>query len=157
MKKMSKTPGTLYKLRRSKNARLIIMVILFAILAVMYFMFEKFRIFIIGLMIVILGAIGVEMFNYDIDLGKLWDTGSIKESRVQTKNGVKLIGECITDDLNCSNFKTQPEAQALYDKCAEEIKTYNADLQGKDVKSLDVYGLDRDKDGIVCEALPKGN
>lgn len=151
-----KDPGTLYKLRRSKNARLIIMVVLLAILAVLYFMFEKFRVFIIGLMIVILAAVGVEMFDYDLDLGKLWDTGSLQESRVQTKNGVKLIGECIADDLNCANFKTQGEAQQLYDKCAEEIKSYNSDLAGKDVKSLDVYGLDRDKDGIVCEALPKG-
>lgn len=152
-----KKPGLLYKARRSKNTRLIVMVVLLAILAVMWFAFEKMRMFILGLIIVLLAAVGVELFDYDLDLGRLWDTGSLQESRVQTKNGVKMIGECIADDLNCDNFKTQGEAQALYDKCAEEIKAYNSDLEGKDVKSLDVYGLDRDKDGIVCEALPAGN
>ncbi len=141
------------KLRRSHNARLIIMVVLLAILAVLYFMFEKFRIFIIGLIIVILAAVGFELFDYDLDLGRLWETGSMQESRVQTKKGVKLIGSCVTNDLNCANFETQEEAQALYDKCAEEIKSYNSDLGDTDVKSLDIYGLDRDKDGMVCEAL----
>ena len=141
------------QMRRSHNFRLILLVALLAILAVLYFMFEKFRIFIIGLIIVVLAAVGFELFDYDLDLGKLWETGSLQESRVQTKNGVKLIGSCVTNDLNCDNFKTQEEAQALYDKCAEEIKSYNSHLEGKDVKSLDIYGLDRDKDGIVCEAL----
>ncbi len=152
-----KKPGLLYKLRRSKNARMIFMVIILAILAVMWFMFEKFRTIILVLIVTIVVALGLEIGEYDIDLGTLWNTGSIEKSRVQTRKGVKLIGECIADDLNCDNFETQPEAQALYDKCAEEIKKYNADLEGKDVKSLDVYGLDRDKDGIVCEALPQGN
>ncbi|PID70076.1 hypothetical protein CSB37_03640 [bacterium DOLZORAL124_38_8] len=149
-----KEPGFLYRMRRSKHARLIIMTILIAILAVMWFAFEKARAFILGMIIVMLAAVGIELFNYDLDLGTLWNTGSIEQSRVQTKNGVKLIGACIADDLNCSHFKTQPEAQSLYNKCAEEIKSYNAHLEGKDVKSFDVYGLDRDKDGLVCEALP---
>ncbi len=151
-----KQPSTWHKLRRSKNARLIFMVIILAILAVMWFAFEKFRAIILGLIIVILAALGLELADYDLDLGKLIETGSIAESRVETtKNGIKLIGACQTDDLNCSNFKTQGEAQALYDKCAKEIVSYNKSLEGKDVKSLDIYGLDRDKDGIVCEALPK--
>ena len=149
-----KEPGFLYKMRRSKHARLIIMTIIIAILAVMWFFFEKARAFILRSIIVMLAAVGIELFNYDLDLGRLWDTGSIQESRVQTKNGVKLIGECVSDDLNCSNFDTKGEAQALYDKCATAIKSDNAHLEGQDVKSLDVYGLDRDKDGLVCEALP---
>jgi hypothetical protein len=42
-------------------------------------------------------------------------------------------------DYNCKDFLTQGEAQKIFDACG-----------GKDV-----HGLDRDKDGIVCEALPK--
>ncbi|UUI39441.1 excalibur calcium-binding domain-containing protein [Oceanobacillus oncorhynchi] len=44
------------------------------------------------------------------------------------------------DDLNCSDFDTQPEAQAHLD----------ADPSDPD-------GLDRDKDGIACENLPQGD
>jgi hypothetical protein len=46
-------------------------------------------------------------------------------------------------DYNCKDFKTQPEAQQVYDRC----KTLG--------QNMDVYHLDGDKDGIVCEALPK--
>lgn len=106
----------------------------------------------IGLIILVLSGIGLEVFDYDLDLGKLWETWSLQESRVENKNGVRLIGQCVSDDLNCANFDTQGEAQELYNECAAQIEADNADVE--DAKSLDVYGLDRDKDGIVCEALP---
>jgi hypothetical protein len=74
---------------------------------------------------------------------------------------VKLVGACVvadaTDDLNCANFSTQGEAQALYEKCVAKIKEYNSDVDDEAIKRLDVYGLDGDKDGVVCEALPAGN
>lgn len=44
------------------------------------------------------------------------------------------------DNLNCSDFDTQPEAQAHLD-----------------ADSSDPDGLDRDKDGIACENLPQGD
>jgi len=71
-----------------------------------------------------------------------------------------LSGDCVTaqrnstSDLNCSNFKTQPEAQAKYDQCAEQIASYNEGKSSAEIKNLDIYGLDGDKDGTVCEALP---
>ena len=43
-------------------------------------------------------------------------------------------------DYNCSDFATQPEAQAVYERCGTDINR-----------------LDGDNDGIVCEALPAGN
>jgi excalibur calcium-binding domain-containing protein len=48
-------------------------------------------------------------------------------------------GSASAADLDCSNFATQGEAQAVY----------NADPS-------DPNGLDRDKDGIACETLPGG-
>jgi hypothetical protein len=60
----------------------------------------------------------------------------------------------VKSDVNCDNFKTQTEAQNVYDTCADEIAQNNSNIG--DVKSLDIYGLDRDKDGIVCESLPAG-
>jgi hypothetical protein len=103
----------------------------------------------------------LEVFDYDLDLETLWKTGDIQESRVQNVKWVKLVWACVvadaTDDLNCANFSTQGEAQALYEKCVDKIKEYNSDVDDEAIKRLDVYWLDGDKDGIVCEALPTGN
>ena len=60
-----------------------------------------------------------------------------------------------TNDLNCSNFTIQAEAQAKYDQCATEISSYNKDIDANKIKSLDIYWLDKNKNGIVCESLPK--
>lgn len=43
------------------------------------------------------------------------------------------------DDVNCSDFDTQAEAQAFFD-------THNP--------ASDPYGLDADNDGVACESLP---
>jgi hypothetical protein len=69
------------------------------------------------------------------------------------------MGSCVkpvgndTNELDCDNFSSQAEAQAKYDQCADAIASYNDGIDAKKVKSLDLYGLDRDNDGIVCEAL----
>jgi hypothetical protein len=117
--------------------------------------------FAIGLGIIILAAIGIQTFNYDLDLSTLWKTGDIQQSRVQqTKDGIKLMGDCVipvkgdTNDLNCSNFQTQEAAQSKYDVCATQIASYNSGKTPTQIKSLDIYGLDGNKNGIVCEALP---
>ena len=46
---------------------------------------------------------------------------------------------CDYDAYNCSDFTTQKEAQKVYRKC---LKSFG-----------DVHDLDRDKDGVACEAL----
>lgn len=102
-----------------------------------------------------MSAFGIEFFDYDVDLGKLWETGSVSESRVEHKNGMKIFGEsCASNNLNCGDFQTQPDAQTKYDTCADKIASDNRTTK-ENVRSIDVYGLDRDKDGVVCEALPK--
>lgn len=47
---------------------------------------------------------------------------------------------CEKDTYNCSDFKTQAEAQAVFEYCG-----------GVD---NDIHNLDRDHDGIACEGLP---
>lgn len=135
-----KTAG---KLRRSKNMRLLVMVILLVILAILYFTYEKFRIWILGLMAVLLVALGMEIGDTDFDMGKLIETGSFSESRVKmTEDGNWLIGECQKKtNFNCDNFKYQDEAQELFESCGGV--------------GNDIHGLDRDKDGIVCESNKK--
>lgn len=48
--------------------------------------------------------------------------------------------ECSSNQYNCSDFTTHDEAQALFECCGGP--------------NSDIHGLDRDKDGIVCESLP---
>ena len=156
---MDKIITQLAELRQSKNARMVFLGVLFLILVVLFFTWGKAKGVLIGLMILVAIAMGIEATNYDIDLGKLLETGNVQESRVQsTKDGIKLYGSCIKGgidktDINCANFKSQVEAQAKYEECAVQIEKNNS--QVKNAKSLDIYGLDRDKDGKVCEALPK--
>jgi hypothetical protein len=138
------------------------MVMIFAVIIALYMMGIIKKWFAIGLGIIILAAIGIETFNYDLDLTTLWRTGDIQESRVEhTKNGIKLMGSCVlpvkwdTNDLNCDNFKTQQEAQAKYESCATQIASYNTGKSAIDIKNLDIYGLDGNKNGVVCEHLPR--
>jgi hypothetical protein len=43
-----------------------------------------------------MAAIGIQTFDYDLDLGTLWRTGNIQESRIQqTQDGIKLMGPCV--------------------------------------------------------------
>jgi len=133
----------LARMRRSTNFRLFLLLGLLIILAICWFMFEKFRLWILGLIAVVLVAFGLELSGTDLDLGKLVETGSVSESLItKTENGTWLIGECEKKvNFNCDNFEYQEEAQTLFNECGG--------LEN------DIHGLDRDKDGIVCEALKK--
>lgn len=155
--------STLQKTRNTKSTRLWFLVFLVVVVFALYMMGIIKKGFAIGIGILLLGAIGIQSFDYDLDLATLWSTGSIKESRVQhTKNGVVLKGDCVKPagksaeyDLNCSNFATQAEAQKKYDSCAAQIAGNNSGLSKAKIMSLDVYGLDGNKNGVVCEALPR--
>ena len=50
-----------------------------------------------------------------------------------------MAGVAAAHDLDCEDFTTQAEAQAVYNR-----------------NPSDPNGLDRDKDGVACEALPGG-
>ncbi len=153
---------SLQKARNTKSTRLWFLVLLVVIVIALYVMGIIKKGFAIGIGILLLAAIGIQTFDYDLDLATLWETGSIKESRVQhTKDGVVLKGDCVKPagkadeyDLDCDNFATQAEAQKKYDYCAAQIAENNSGLNKSQIMSLDVYGLDRNKNGVVCEALP---
>jgi len=51
------------------------------------------------------------------------------------------VCDCSSDLYNCSDFATQMQAQACYNYCMQVV-------------GYDVHKLDRDKDGLACEALP---
>lgn len=133
------------KWRQNKNVRLGIIIGLLVIVVVIAFFFEKLRIWMIGIGIVLLAALGMEVANTDLDLGKLMDTGSISESMIKRDPaGNPIFGAtCEENVYNCGDFKTQPEAQEVYDTCHTS-------------ENVDRHGLDKDGDGVACQSLPKG-
>lgn len=104
---------------------------------------------VLAVIVMLLGALGLELGNKDYDLASLLSGKSLKESEMQRDTKGNLTGDTLgnacgddaKDVYNCSDFKTQEEAQAKYEECI---------ALGKDVNRLDA-----DKDGIACEALPK--
>jgi len=143
--------------RNSKSVRLIVLFLLLAVILYMYFFVGKMKWLLLVLMVIVGGAIGLQVADYDLDIETLWKTGSFSESRVELKKWVKIIwSDCVGDTVNCSNFTTQTLAQQKYSYCASQIKLHNKSItDDEQLKNLDVYGLDGDKDGIVCEHLPK--
>lgn len=108
---------------------------------------SKLKPVLIGVIVLLLGAFGLESTNNDWDLGKLLSGSSMKEAKVlRDKSGnvvpVGTPGAKGTDEYNCSDFSTQAEAQIFYDKAGGV--------------SSDVNRLDGNKDGVPCESLPKG-
>lgn len=137
--------GKTSKVRRSGKFRLIFILTLMAIVAILFIFFEKLRLLLVGVFIILLAALGLEVSGNDFDLGKLIQTGSLEESRVEKSDGRWLIDDerCQAEDFNCTNFEYQEDAQDLFEYCGGP--------------GSDIHGLDGDKDGIVCEALPSKN
>jgi hypothetical protein len=120
-----------------------------------------------GLLGILAAAFGLELSNNDWDVGKIAKGAPPSEAKIlrdqkgnirrdslgqiltrvmRDKNGNVVPdgtpGAKHTDEYNCSDFSTQPEAQRFFD---------NAGGLGHDTNVLD-----GDKDGIACESLPKG-
>lgn len=133
------------KWRQSKNARLIIIIGLLIIVALIALLFEKTRLWMLGIGIVLLAALGLEMSGTDIDLGKAIETGSIEESLIKRDDrGNPIFGAtCEENVYNCSDFTNQQDAQDVYNTCYT-------------VEQPDRHGLDRDGDGVACQSLPAG-
>jgi len=152
--------GMISNCRKSKKCRMGVIWSLMAVVILLLIFWKKGTVALTVILVLLAIAMWVEWFDYDADLGKLWETGSYSESRVETiKNSdwdsIRLITwTCATKDfdLNCSDFSTQADAQAKYDQCAESIKKNNPDLN-LDMNKLDIYGLDGNNNWIVCEAL----
>ncbi len=99
----------------------------------------------VGVLALLLGAFGLEVSNNDWDLGKLLSGSTPSEAKVmRDKDGnVVTSGGKYTDEYNCSDFETQPQAQKFFT---------NAGGPNKDVNRLD-----GDNDSEACESLPKSN
>jgi hypothetical protein len=102
-----------------------------------------FKPILIVILAILAGAFGLEASNNDWDLGKLFSGSSLSEAKVmRDKEGnVVTSGGKYTDEYNCDDFKTQPEAQKFYTNAGGV--------------SEDTNRLDGDKDGEACESLPQ--
>ena len=148
-----KEPSKLSRMRGSHKVRLWVIGILLLIVAILFIFFEKMRLALIIAFIALLAAFGLEVSKNDWDLGKLWETKSFSESKVSRDEKGNILfdklGNMTTDkskgkqadDYNCSDFDTQPSAQAFFEKVGG--------------KENDLNRLDGDKDGNACESLPK--
>lgn len=138
-------------IRKSHKARLWIIGILLAIAVGLFFFLKGTTAkIIIGVVIALLiGALGMEATQTDYDVVKAVQTGSLSAAKIErdaSGNITNVDAFCSAEqmDYNCDDFKTQPEAQGVYERCAGLGR------------NMDVYRLDGDKDGKVCESLPKG-
>lgn len=154
--------------RRNKKVRLGVIIGLLVIVAVIGFLFEKTRIMMIGVAVVLLVALGLEVGNTDVDLGSVASGESITDSIVERDESGNLEvaeggglltrilrdrqgnqvaegteGAKYTDEYNCDDFDTQPEAQTFFEN-----------MGGVD---FDVNRLDGNKDGQACQSLPQGS
>lgn len=145
--------GSVSKIRRSKKVRLwTIGGLIVLVLVLFYFAKATWVKIVLGSVLALLvGAGAMEVKNKDYDVGQLIKTGSFKASEIQRDaNGNLMPGsidafcDATQIDYNCSDFKSQAEANNVYTRCKEKGK------------NMDIYHLDGDKDGKVCESLPIG-
>jgi hypothetical protein len=154
--------------RRSKKTRLGVIIGLIVVAAGIAFFFEKTRLIMFGVIFVLLAAFGLEVANTDVDLGSVIQGESVSDSVIlrdeegnleESATGGLLTrilrdregnevpegttGAKFTDEYNCDDFKTQPEAQQFFTNAGGVSKDTNR--------------LDGDKDGEACESLPKGS
>ncbi len=142
----------LKKIRESHKARLWIIGGLIVLCGILFFFIKGTTAkVILGVVIALLvGAFGMEATQNDYDVQKLIETKSFAESKIErdaaTGNIINIDNFCNAEkmDYNCTDFKTQPEAMSVYKRCGELGK------------NMDVFRLDGDKDGLVCESLPQG-
>lgn len=146
----------LNKIRGNKNVRLIALLIIIAMAAGLWYYADKNDSKVGKVIAGVAGttalvATGLEVADKDFDLKKLWETGSLKKSLLARDENGNLTTDpsvfCQAQEkgyynYNCKDFLTQDEAQKIYEACKKEGEG-------------DTFGLDRDKDGLVCESLPK--
>lgn len=99
----------------------------------------------LGVIVLLLGALGLELGNTDYDIGKVMDGSSLSEAKVMRDKSGNVVTDGTgkaTDEYNCDDFTTQPEAQTFFDKAGGVSKDTNR--------------LDGNKDGVACQDLPKG-
>lgn len=71
-------------------------------------------------------------------------TPTLPATATPTATATQVVGvcPCEADTLNCTDFETQPDAQACFESCLNET-------------GIDIHRLDANNDGAACESLPE--
>jgi F0F1-type ATP synthase assembly protein I len=132
--------------RQSKKARLGVLVGLIVVAIAIGFFFEKTRLWMLGIVAILLIGVGLEVNNTDYDLGKMMETKSISQSKVLRDKEGNIVTDSkfgkATDEYNCADFENQPQAQRFFDRAGGVTQDTNR--------------LDGNKDGAACQSLPAG-
>jgi hypothetical protein len=136
--------------RKNKKVRLGIIIGLIVVAGAMAFFFEKLRIWFIVIVVILLGALGMEVANTDYDLGKIISGDGIENSKVLRNKEGNIVefgspeasSAKTADEYNCDDFSNKKEAQRFFTNVGGPSKDTNR--------------LDGDKDGEACESLPLG-
>lgn len=116
-----------------------------------------------GVIVLLLGALGLELTGNDWDLGSVLSGESMSDSKVvrdadgnaarmadggymtrilrDVEGNEVTTGGKYTDEYNCADFTTQAQAQRFFEKAGGT--------------RADTHRLDGDKDGVACESLPQ--
>ena len=86
-----------------------------------------------AVIVLILGALGLEATNNDFDLGSLLQGQSMEEARMERDESGNLTGVttytkemCETNQFNCADFSTRLEAQAYFEGVLTKIEANTA-------------------------------
>lgn len=118
----------------------------------------------LGVILLLLGALGLEVGNKDFDLGSILSGNSLSDSTIMRDSEGNLEKDAdgnlltkimrdkegnvvtdgsgkATDEYNCADFSTQEQAQNFFEKAGGVSKDTNR--------------LDGNNDGVACQDLPK--
>jgi hypothetical protein len=73
--------------------------------------------------VILLGALGLETTNTDYDIGKIMSGSSVSDSKVMRDINGNVVTDGsgkATDEYNCADFKTQEDAQRFFDNAEVE-------------------------------------
>ena len=141
-------------LRYNHKFRLWVIGILLVIVGILFVFWTKARVALAIAFIALLGAFGLEVTQNDWDLGKLWESKSFTESKV----GRDAQGNVLFDKLgNVTTDKSVGKGLDEYN-CDDFETQPEAQAFFEKVGGVgnDVNRLDGNNDGDACESLPKG-
>lgn len=102
----------------------------------------------LGVFVVLLGALGLELTNNDFSIESLLQGDSLSEAKIirdehgniDFSNPLNVKAYCESNTKNCADFATQAEAQRVFEQCGGTSK--------------DIHRLDGNNDGVACQHLP---
>ncbi len=151
--KEEKKVSTFQRLRNNHKFRLWFIGVLIVIVGILFVFWAKMRIVLAVALIALLGAFGLEASQNDFDLGTLLKTKSFDQSKVSRDDSGNILYDKMGNiTTNASEGKKADEYNCDDFMSQPESQSFYQRVGGK---GNDVNRLDGDKDGDACESLPQ--